>query len=404
MQSSRQFEMLYILLREGRTSARQLAGRLGVSVRTIYRDVEAMCVAGVPVCCASGPRGGIWLMEGYVLDRSLFSREEQRQMLFAMQGLNAMEPEQQGVLEKLRALFPQEQRDWLQMDFARWGDDGEERQKFQQIRRALMKKRVLSFEYCSAGSQMQRRVYPARLAFKAHSWYLQGYCLLREDFRTFKLGRMRELRVLDEQFELPRDPPALEMEPDDLAREQAVLLRFPPWMAGRVQDEFYAQDVHTLSDGSLLAVLRFAPGPWLTGYLLSFTGDVEVLYPPHVRRALARTAMKIFTDAVIADMPCQQNAAIIKANAQKEEENMSEKFCQSCGMPMQGARYGQNADGTLSEEYCEYCYQDGAFTSEVSMEQMMEVCVPFMVQGGMEEAQARELMRQSLPHLKRWKR
>lgn len=81
---------------------------------------------------------------------------------------------------------------------------------------------------------------------------------------------------------------------------------------------------------------------------------------------------------------------------------MEEKYCQSCGMPMNGEAYGTEADGKTSEDYCSYCYQGGAFTSDTDMQGMIDICVPHMVSGGMPEAQARQLMEQSLPLLKRW--
>ncbi len=84
---------------------------------------------------------------------------------------------------------------------------------------------------------------------------------------------------------------------------------------------------------------------------------------------------------------------------------MEEKFCQSCGMPMEGTPYGTNADGSRSEDYCEYCYKDGAFTGEMSMQEMMDFCLPHVVQANpaMDEAAARKMMEVFYPQLLRWK-
>lgn len=83
---------------------------------------------------------------------------------------------------------------------------------------------------------------------------------------------------------------------------------------------------------------------------------------------------------------------------------MENRYCQSCGMPLdKDELLGTEQDGSKSADYCTYCYQGGAFvTPDMTMQQMVEVCVPFMVQGGMDEAQAHAMMESTLPKLKRW--
>ena len=83
----------------------------------------------------------------------------------------------------------------------------------------------------------------------------------------------------------------------------------------------------------------------------------------------------------------------------------TQKICQSCGMPMKEEDFGTNAGGGANQEYCKYCFQNGRFSCEGTMEEMIEICVPPMVQSnqGMTPEQAREMMRQFFPHLKRWK-
>lgn len=77
--------------------------------------------------------------------------------------------------------------------------------------------------------------------------------------------------------------------------------------------------------------------------------------------------------------------------------------CQSCGMPMETEDlYGHNSDGTLNQDYCKYCYEDGEFTMDCSLEEMIENCIPFMVQEGMTPEEARKIMVETLPQLKRW--
>lgn len=81
---------------------------------------------------------------------------------------------------------------------------------------------------------------------------------------------------------------------------------------------------------------------------------------------------------------------------------MAEKWCQSCAMPMNDEMYGYNADSSKNEDYCKYCFENGKFTQECTMEEMAEICVPHMTKQGMSEDEARKIMSDCLPKLKRW--
>lgn len=84
---------------------------------------------------------------------------------------------------------------------------------------------------------------------------------------------------------------------------------------------------------------------------------------------------------------------------------MKQKYCQSCGMPLSEGFYGTEQNGEKSFEYCSYCYENGAFKQpNLTMEQMIDMCVPFMKQNGMDEDKAKALMENSLPTLKRWRK
>ena len=101
MKSSRLFQIVYELMSGERMTAPELARRLEVSVRTIYRDVEALCQAGVPIATGQGQGGGIRLMDGFVLDRTLMSPDEQERLLLAVKALASAT----GSVEKNESIF-----------------------------------------------------------------------------------------------------------------------------------------------------------------------------------------------------------------------------------------------------------------------------------------------------------
>ncbi len=420
MKSSRLFQIVYRLLQDGRLTAPELATQLEVSKRTIYRDIDVLCEAGVPIATEQGKGGGIRLMEDFVFSRALMSEAEQEQLLLAVKSLSPITQENE-LVTKLGALFQRRGASWLEVDFTRWGQVGRPDRRFELIKAAILEKRVLRFQYAAASGVSARSVRPARLSYKSSAWYLQGFCLGRRDWRTFKLTRMSALELTGERFEEVLFPPPIDIDdgPHDWPE---ICLRFPPAAAFRVYDEF--ENVSREPDGSLLVVTRMPLGDgWLYGYLLSFGGAAEVLRPESVRRGLAECAKrtweryeKNFSD--IEDLSEDVMFSPVSYTHPREEDEygqeaiqMEQKFCQSCGMPMGSAPtdefnelYGREKDGSLSQDYCAYCYKDGAFTRDCTMEEMIDFCVPFMVKSdpAMTEDKAREMMRSFFPKLKRW--
>ena len=148
MQSGRLFEILYILLERGGATIPDLACQLEVSERTIRRDIDALSAAGVPVYAARGRRGGVRLMDGFVLSKSLLSAREQDEILYALQTLRATGAVQDGaLLTRLSALFRREAVSWIDADFSDWGDSGERRALFELLKSSILERRVLAFDY-----------------------------------------------------------------------------------------------------------------------------------------------------------------------------------------------------------------------------------------------------------------
>ena len=287
MSQARLFEMVYLLLEKGKLSADQLAERFEVSVRTIYRDVDALSAAGIPVYAQKGKGGGIRLMDQFVLDRALLSRSQQDEILFALQAIRATGGGEEA-LSRLSALFRRDGGDWLEVDFTDWGSGAAERENFGLIKRAILARRPLSFTYySSAGEKSRRTVEPARLVFKGGSWYLSAFCRMRQDWRIFRLVRMEDL-VLEEGSCPPRRPPEqLEAPMPGDYRGVDLRLCFAPSAAWRVRDYFHPREITREADGCLLVACNFPEDQWLLSFLLSFGSQLEVLSPVYWRDLLA---------------------------------------------------------------------------------------------------------------------
>ena len=412
MSAGRLFGIFYYLLDHGQATAPELAARFEVSVRTIYRDIDALSAAGIPVYAVPGHGGGISLLDKCILERSSFSEQEQTQIITALQSLpESVRAESEHTLSKLSALFRRRPPDWLQVDLSHWGQSGPDHEKFRTLRTAILERRVISFTYVSsAGQTTQRLALPARLCFKGQAWYLQAFCLKRQDYRTFKISRMLRLTVLEEQSRQMPEPPPVEAGGSPPPFLVSVTLRFAPWMAYRVYDEFDESCITAEEDGSFLVRVTFPEDQWLYGYLLSFGAAVEVLSPAALKARLGLLAREIWRGCSGLDSSCQVCHGIMSLSNQKEESLMSfnpNDFCQSCGMPITDpAIHGTEQDGSASPHYCKYCYQNGAFTGDMTMEEMIDFCTPFMVQSHpeMTAEQAKTQMRQFFPMLLRWRK
>lgn len=305
MKNGRLFQILYLLVEKRAVTAGELARRFEVSERTIYRDVDALSDAGIPIYTQKGQGGGIRLMDQFVLDRALLSPQQQDEVLFALQAVLATQQSQEReTLSRLSSLFRRESGDWLEVDFADWGSGQREREHFQLVKRSILERRLLTFTYYSSyGTCTRRRVEPAKLVFKSGCWYLQAYCLARRDWRVFRLVRMEELTLEESGFQLRSAPPGIDA---PLPRDyQAACLRllFRPGAAYRVRDYFHPSQVTAREDGCLLVECAFPGDNWLLGFLLSFGEQVEVLSPEHWRELVKKEAEKIAAQYK-PDIPC----------------------------------------------------------------------------------------------------
>ena len=264
-------------------------------MRTVYRDVETLSMAGVPIYTTTGKNGGISLTEGYSFDKTLLSDEEQNQLLFAVQSLKAADQQVDGLLSKLGGAFRKPSQDWITVDFSRWGLKQVDSVRFETIKNAILAKQILQITYCgTSGKMTDRSIQPLRLIYKDKHWYLQGYCLKAEDFRLFKVNRIVELTPTEEYFtrDYEGEIPPIEMATPPSSNTN-IKLKISARLAFRVYDEFDRESITVMPDGSMLVEANFPMDSWVVGYIFSFGTDVEILQPPELRYQLSEYAEKI---------------------------------------------------------------------------------------------------------------
>jgi len=296
MKISRLFQTVYLLVEHKTMTAAELAERLEVSPRTVLRDIEALCAAGVPLYTSQGKGGGISIMDSFVLNKATVTAEEQEQILLALQSMQAASgPGTREALSKMQSLFQRSDADWITVDFSRWGFATTDAARFDALKEAIIDQRQIAFTYTNqAGNTALRRAYPLRLAFKSAAWYLQAFCCDAQDHRIFKVVRMRAITQTGEGFDRSafHVPPAEYGAQPDL-KAIKLRLRLAPEVASRAFDEFEADDITEHPDGSCTVTARMLDERWLYTYILSFGAYAKVLAPKALAREVAAQAQAV---------------------------------------------------------------------------------------------------------------
>lgn len=295
MQVNRLFEIIYILLEKENVTAKELAEHFGVSVRTIYRDIDVLSRSNIPIYTNQGKGGGINLLDNFVLDKSLISEDEQNQILFALQSFEKLNVNNEKMLlDKMSILFNKATRNWIEIDFSSWGTDSTQNERFNKIKEAILNKKVVEITYFNSyGEENIRQVEPLQIWFKDKSWYIKAFCRLKQDYRIFKIARIRDIKILDEHFE--RDLP-VEKEEKTKFKVISLKLEISKEMAYRVYDEFEKENINKNENGDFIVEVEYPENEWVYGYILSFGEYVKVLSPEYakdiIKKRLEKTIKK----------------------------------------------------------------------------------------------------------------
>lgn len=297
LQISRLFQILYILLERKTTTAAELAERFEVSTRTIYRDVGALSEAGIPIYTTQGKGGGISLIDSFILNKSLFSEKEQANILLAIESLSAAKfPDVDELLAKLKHFFMKNNTNWIEIDFSAWGSGESQKEKFTQLKHAILNRHSLSFSYYSSSQQKSSRtITPLKLLFKDHAWYVQGYCLERMAYRTFKITRMTDVSVIENPapdiISNEGIPPVQSQQ--STATNICLKLKISAEGAYRIYDDFNEKSITEEKDGSFIINTVMPDGEWIFYFLLSYGPMLEVIEPEKIRLGMVQYINKL---------------------------------------------------------------------------------------------------------------
>lgn len=296
MKIDRLIGILSILLQQDKVTAPVLADKFEVSRRTISRDIEDLCKAGIPIVTAQGQNGGISIMDGYRMDKTLLTNSDMQAILAGLKSLDSVckTSRYQQLMDKIQmgssTFLPANNH--IVINLASWYKSSLA-PKVELIQTAIEHRETVSFIYYSPREESRRTIEPYLLVFQWSSWYVWGYCLKKKDFRMFKLNRLHELETAGETF-TPRETPAFNPAPERVfpVTIQAVA-RFHPSMKWRLIEEFGFESFVSEPEGTLLFRFGFADKENLFSWILGFGDAAELLSPALLREELALLTKKL---------------------------------------------------------------------------------------------------------------
>jgi predicted DNA-binding transcriptional regulator YafY len=295
-----------LLLNRRRISAKELSERFEVSLRTVYRDVEAINQAGVPIASYAGSSGGYEIMDQYRLDRQFLSLEELQSIIVGLKGIRSTVGDQEisNLLDKVGALMAKSEQNTVThmnnqfiIDMNPWRNGHADKEKLNTLRTAIRQTQLVSFQYTTSQSEISvRTAEPMGIVVKGIGLYLYGFCLLRQDFRIFRLSRMKEIEVLSRTFERKAetiDQLDYRWGKRDPANCVTLMLQVKPNMRAQIEDYFQPEQIAEQPDGTLLVTAVQPDEPWLYGMLLSYGPNLRIIEPAHIAEIIKDKAHKI---------------------------------------------------------------------------------------------------------------
>ena len=290
MKLDRMIGILAVLLQQEKVTAPWLAEKFEVSRRTINRDIERLCMAGIPIVTSRGAGGGISIMEGYKIDRTLLTSSDMQAILAGLRSLDSVSGT--GRYAQLMDRLLPRASDLLSgdphilIDLSSWYKTALA-PKIELLHEAIENSRLVSFSYHAPSGESSRLVEPYDLIFQWAGWYLWGWCRTREDFRLFKLNRMTELANAGSFEKRPASLPNLSQE-RVFPHVFQVKARIEPEYRWRLIEEYGADSFQEQEDGSLLFTFGFTDKTGIVGWIASFGGGAELLEPEELRCELVQ--------------------------------------------------------------------------------------------------------------------
>lgn len=306
MKIDRLIAIIMVLLNCDKITATKLAEMFEVTPRTIYRDIDTISQAGIPIVTTTGIDGGISILPTYKIDKKFFSPEDIQSLLMGLSSISTTLPPSElvGIKEKLKNLLPTEhtkerllKSNQITIDLTTWMGNKKFIVTLEQLKEALNLNTLIMFDYYNLkGSKTNRIVEPYQLILKESYWYLQGYCTEKNSFRTFKLSRITNLKLLNSTF-VPRNFTPLPLSGQGWIDQQLIpiQLRIDASLLEKMIELCGEDHIIPTDYNTFIVTFPFVPDDMGYNLLLSFGDKCECLSPPDIRKEFANRIKKLYS-------------------------------------------------------------------------------------------------------------
>lgn len=309
MKIDRLLSITLMLINRPIVTARELSDRFDVSIRTIYRDIESIAAAGIPVTACNGKGGGYCLVDNYRVDRQLLSLDDMLSILTALKGINTTfnNSSIDTTIDKIESLVPDDKLSQVRqhfeniiIDLAPWYNETGHKILLEKINGAISENRLITFNYRNLkGEESIRKIEPMTLILKTWCWYCYGFCTDKNDYRLFRLSRMSQCTPLEERFKR-REGRFVD---SDLLKEDSrpaieLQLRFSPDALSIIEEHFGSHPSTIDNKGNFIVTINYPEDEWVYSSILGYGDKCEVLSPPHVRKIIStrlKNAARFYT-------------------------------------------------------------------------------------------------------------
>ncbi len=297
MKLERLLSIIFKLLNHEIVSASSLANEFQVSSRTIYRDIEAICAAGIPVVSFQGTNGGFGIIEGYKFDKSLMDPNDILNLISVLSSLSSIfeDKDVEHTLERLKMLDIGDKKSAFMIDLESYRT---EPSSLMNLRQAIYERKVIYFNYVNNKNEFtSREVEPIHLHYKYCNWYLYGYCRERKSHREFKVSRMMGITLSQEKYlQMHEYKSDSSYSRGHQERVQEVVIWVSPYSLAEALDQFQNSSKVMNSDGSMtftFSVYQPLHAGWLKSILLSFGSEAKIIKPVELQSILVEEAKKL---------------------------------------------------------------------------------------------------------------
>lgn len=297
MKLNRLIGIISILLQKDKVTITELAEKFEVSYRTVIRDIEAINMAGIPVAADRGKNGGVYIMENYKIDRTVLSSEEMHFILTGLQSLDSVSGTNsyKQLMEKLSLNNSDisKKDDTILIDLSGWDKTGLS-EKIDTIKSAMEKNRTVFFNYFAPNGRTAREIEPYHLIFQWSGWYVWGYCLLRNDYRMFKLSRLSDLKLTDKSREKRSVPQYVSEKFTHTPSEITATVKFHNSVKWRLADEFENQRLNNEESDYITITVTWSDPESFYQYISTFGDKAEIIAPKEYREEYKRIIKSIY--------------------------------------------------------------------------------------------------------------